>query len=294
MRSARNLSTQELIMLRWILTLVGLMCTGTLFAETYFYVADHETGKVIKFKPDGTLVWDAPNGNGHDVQVLPNKNVLINHGGVVEEVAPDRKVVWSVGRPIVTSAESVQRLANGNTLIADNGRMKVIEIDKDKKVVWEFDVPNDNKRKTPTMRQVRRLDNGNTLICASTEDKVLEVSPEKKVVWSHALPFPYLATRLANGNTLISSGDGYGSPRGFFVVEVSKEGKELWKYGGDGAPEEQKLKWPSGHVRLANGNTLIAEARGAVIREVSPDKKIVRLIRSPAMKHPATIAVVEE
>ena len=74
----------------------------------------------------------------------------------------------------------MQRLANGNTLIADNGRMKVIEIDKDKKVVWEFDVPNDNKRKTPTMRQVRRLDNGNTLICASTEDKVIEVSPDKE------------------------------------------------------------------------------------------------------------------
>ena len=203
-------------------------------------------------------------------------------------------MVWSVGRPIVTSAESVQRLANGNTLIADNGPMKIIEIDKDKKVVWEFDVPNDNKRKPAMMRQVRRLENGNTLICASTEDKVLEVSPEKKVVWSYAVPFPYLATRLPSGNTLISSGDGYGSPRGYFVVEVNKEGKEVWKYGGADATEEQKLQWPSGHVRLANGNTLIAEARAGVIREVSPDKKLIRVIKSAAMRHPATIAVVEE
>lgn len=281
-------------MLRWMLAIVTLIVTTSAFAETYIYVADHNTGKVIKIKTDGTLVWDAPNGNGHDVQVLPNKNILINHGSVVEEVSPEKKVVWSVGKPIVQSAEAVQRLASGNTLIADNGRMKIVELDKDKKVVWEFDVPNDNKRKTPTMRQVRRLENGNTLICASTEDKVLEVSPEKKVVWSHAVPFPYLATRLANGNTLISSGDGYGSPRGFFVVEVDKDGKEVWKYGGADAPEEQRLKWPSGHVRLANGNTLIAEALGAAIREVSPDKKTVRVIRSPAMKHPATIAVVEE
>jgi len=36
-------------------------------------------------------------------------------------------------------------LPNGNTVIADNGRMKVIEIDKDLKVVWEFDVPNDKQ-----------------------------------------------------------------------------------------------------------------------------------------------------
>jgi Mala s 1-like protein len=281
-------------MLRWTLAIVALLLTGPLRAETYIYVADHNTGKVIKIKPDGSLVWDAPNGNGHDVQVLPSKNILINHGNVVEEVAPDKKVVWSVGRPIVTSAESVQRLTNGNTIIADTGRMKVLEIDTDKKVIWEFDVPNDNKRKPATMRQVRRLENGNTLICASTEDKVLEVSPEKKVVWSHALPFPYLATRLPSGNTLISSGDGYGSPRGYFVVEVNKEGKEVWKYGGADAPKDQQLQWPSGHVRLANGNTLIAEARAGVIREVSPDKKTVRVIRSPAMKHPATIAVVEE
>ena len=97
--------------------------------------------------------------------------------------------------------------------------MKVIEIDKDKKVV----------------------------ISASTEAKVIEVSPEKKVV------------RLANGNTLMSSGDGYGSPRGFFVIEV-----------------------------------VIAEARGGVIREVPPDKKTVRIIKSPAMKHPATFAVVDQ
>jgi hypothetical protein len=290
-----NFHTGETMMRRLILAAVMLttLC-GTAVAETYLYVADHNTGKVIKIRPDGTLVWDAPNGNGHDVQVLPNKNVLIVHGNVVEEVTPAKKVVWKVGRPLVQSAEAAQRLENGHTVIADNGRMKVIELDRDKKVVWEYAVPNDNRRKPATMRQVRRLANGNTLICASTEDRVLEVSPEKKVVWSYAIPFPYLATRLANGNTLVSSGDGYGSPRGFFVVEVDPKGKTVWKYGGKDAPKEQQLRWPSGHVRLANGNTLIAEALGADIREVSPDKKTVRVIRSPAMKHPATIAVVEE
>ena len=255
-------------------------------------MADHETGKVIKIKPDGTLVWDAPNGNGHDVQVRPNKNVLIVHGKVVEEVSPERKVVWRLGHPTVQAAESAQRLANGNTVVADNGRMKVIEVNREGKVVWEFTVPNTNKRKHPTMRQVRRLGNGNTLICASTEDRVIEASPGGKVVWSYAVPFPYL--RLANGHTPISSGDGYGSPRGFFLVEVDHAGKEVWQYGGSGAPKEQQLRWPSGHVRLANGNTLIAEARGGVIREVSPDKKTVRVIRSAAMRHPATIAVADE
>jgi hypothetical protein len=282
-------------MLKYLFALAVLtVVLGQAVAETFIYVADHNVRKVFKLKEDGTVVWDAPNGNGHDVQVLPNKNILIINGKSVEEVGPDRKVVWKATAPLVLNAESAQRLPNGNTVIGDNGTMKIIEIDKDMKVVWEFAVPNENKRKTTTMRQMRRLDNGNTLICASTEDKVIEVSPEKKIVWTYNVPFPYLATRLPNGNTLISSGDGYGSPRGWFVVEVDKEGKTVWKYGGSDAPKEQQLRFPSGHIRLPNGNTLIAEAQAGTIREVTPDKKIVRVISNPAMKHPCTIALVAE
>jgi hypothetical protein len=282
-------------MRRYILALAMLLALlGQALAENFLYVADHNNGKVIKIKEDGTVVWDAPNGNGHDVQLLANGNILIINGKTVEELSPDRKVVWKVAKPIVVNAESAQRLPNGHTVIADNGPMKVIEIDKDKKIVWEFAVPNDNKRKTATMRQVRRLENGNTLISASTEDKVIEVSPDKKIVWTYNVPFPYLATRLANGNTLISSGDGYGSPRGWFVIEVDPAGKTVWKYGGADAPKDQLLRFPSGHLRLAKGNTLIAEAQAGTIREVSPDKKTVRVIRSPGMQHPCTMVLVAE
>ena len=87
-----------------------------------------------------------------------------------------------------------------------------------------------------------------------------------------------------------------GSPKGFFVVEVDPAGKEVWKYGGAGAPADQQMEWPSGHLRLANGNTLISVAHGnpGSIREVSPDKKIVRVITSPALKHPCTLVAIEE
>jgi hypothetical protein len=276
-----------------IATMIAVMACRA-GAETHIIVADHETKRVIKIKEDGTLLWDARNDNGHDVQLLPNGNLLIVCGRTVQEVAPDKRVVKEIGKPIVDNAESAQRLPNGHTVIADNGPMRVIEIDDKEKVVWSLDVPNNNKRPRPTMRQVRRLDNGNTLICASTEDAVLEVSPDKKVVWRYDLPFPYLATRLRNGNTLISSGNGYGSPTGFYVIEVSARGETVWKYGGADAPPDQKLNWPSGFLRLKNGNTLISIARDGAIREVAPDKSTVRTIRSPAMKHPCTLVVVDE
>jgi outer membrane protein assembly factor BamB len=276
------------------LTILLLVGSAASAKEMRIFVADHNTGKVIKIKEDGALLWDAPNRNGHDVQVLKNGNVLIVNGPVAQEVAPDRTVVWEVGKPLVESAESAQRLPNGNTVIADNGGHRVIEINPNKEIVWEYPVENTNQRPEPTMRQVRRIANGNTLICASTEDKVLEVDKAGKVVWSFAVPFPYLAERLKNGNTLISSGGGYGSAPGYFLVEVNKKGKVVWKYGGEDSPADQHLNWPSGFVRLPNGNTLIGIALEGVIREVSRDKKTVRTIKSPAMKHPATIAVVYE
>ncbi len=263
-------------------------------AEEHIISADHNNGKVIKIKFDGTPLWEATNNNGHDVQLLKNGNLLIVCGSVVQEVAPDKSVVWEVGKPTVEGAESAQRLPNGHTVIADNGRHCVIEIDKDKNIVWQYDVANDNHRPNPTMRQVRRLPNGNTLICASTEDKVIEVNKNKEIVWQYALPFPYLATRLKNGNTLMSSGAGYGSVAGYFLVEVNKKSEIVWKYGGDDNPADQHLNWPSGFVRMANGDTLISIALDGVIRQVSKDKKTVRTISSPAMKHPCTLVVVDE
>jgi sugar lactone lactonase YvrE len=256
-------------------------------------VADHHNKTVIKIKQDGTLLWTFPNNNGHDVQLLKNGNVLIVTGEV-QEVTPDKKVVWQLGKPEVEIAEAAQRLDNGNTVIADNGKHAVFEINGKGEEVWRFDVPNNNQRPQPTMRQVRRLANGNTLICASTEDEVWEVSPDKKIVWRYKIPFPYLATRLPNGNTLISSGDGYGSPRGYYVIEVNPRGQTVWKYGGEDAPAEQQLKWPSGFVRLADGTTYISEAQGADIRVVSADKKTLRVITSPAMEHPCTLVIVDE
>ena len=250
-------------------------------------------GEVVGSDEDGVLLWDCPNNNGHDVQLLPNGNVLIVTGKV-QEIAPDKKVVWELGAPTIQFAESAQRLPNGHTVVADEKQMAIIEVDAGKKVVWRYDVPNTNKRPRPTIRQMRRLLNGNTLICASTEDEVIEVAPDKSIVWRYKLPFPYLATRFANGNTLISSGTGYGSPVGFFLVEVDPKGKIVWKYGGEGSPPDQHLKWPSGFVRLPDGKTYISEAQTGLIRVVAMDKSTVRVIKSPSMKHPCTLVIVDE
>jgi hypothetical protein len=283
------------MMMRGLRLLVLLLFSfaESLHAENHIYCADHSNKKLIKIKEDGTLLWEFPNNNGHDVQLLKNGNVLIVTGEV-QEVTPDKQIVWRVGKPTVQNAEAAQRLDNGHTVIADNGTHAVIELNGKNEEIWRFEVPNGNHRPHPTMRQVRRLANGNTLICASTEDEVWDVTPEKRIVWRYKIPFPYLATRLDSGNTLISSGDGYGSPRGYYLIEVDPAGQTVWKYGGDDAPADQKLKWPSGFVRMPDGTTYVSEAQGADIKVISHDKKLLRTIKSPAMAHPCTLVIVDE
>jgi outer membrane protein assembly factor BamB len=268
------------------LLFVASLAATAAHAEVHIYAADHNTGKVVKFKEDGTPLWDFPNRNAHDVQLLPNGNVLINPGAV-QEVTPDKQIVWEVGAPIVQNAEACQRLANGNTMIADNGAHAVLIVNPAKEVVWRYEVPD-----KAGMRQVRALGNGNILICASSKHTVLEVNPAMEIVWKYELPFPYLAQRLENGNTLISSGAGAGQ-KGYFLTEVDAGGKTVWKYGGVDAPKEEQLNWPSGFARMADGTIYVSECLSAVIRVISPDRKSFRLITSPAMKHAATIVVVD-
>ena len=275
-------------MLRILLcVLLFIVSAHSAQAEKVIYAADHNTGKVVKFKEDGTPLWEFPNRSAHDVQLLANGNILINPRSV-QEVTPEKEIVWEVGPPLVKHAEACQRLANGNTMIADNGTHTVMDITPDKKVVWKYDVPGG-----ANMRMVRRLENGNTLICASSSNVVIEVNPKKEIVWKYKVPFPYLAERLENGDTLISSGDGAGQ-RGYFLIQVDSDGNTVWKYGGEDAPKEEQLNWPSGFSRQADGTIYVSECRSALIRVISPDRKTFHFIKSPVMEHAATIVVVDE
>ena len=108
---------------------ICLLHGGFARGERHIYCADHENKRLIKIKEDGTLLWDCPNNNGHDVQLLKNGHVLIVTGDV-QEVDSEKNIVWKVGKPTVENAESAQRLDNGHTVIADNGKHAVLELDE--------------------------------------------------------------------------------------------------------------------------------------------------------------------
>ncbi|MDD2666751.1 MAG: hypothetical protein PHI74_07815, partial [Methanocellales archaeon] len=168
------------------------------------------------------------------------------------------EIVWEyTGAAAPLSAE---RLPNGNTLIADTGNFKVIEVTPDGTIVWEYLCtgalgPSD----------ADRLPNGNTLITMFGDEfwigHVTEVTPGGVIVWEYSGDVNYLdADRLPDGNTLIADFQ----DRAF---EVDPDGIIVWEYAN---PYESCTVEVD---RLSNGNTLIATWVG--VMEVTPAGTIV-------------------
>src|SRR5690606_4547891 len=111
------------------------------------------------------------------------------------EVSREGEIVWSFGGVKPYDAE---RLANGNTLIADAKEDRAIEVTPDGEIVWQV---TDLGR----IYDVDRPPNGNTLIAQRTAHRVIEVDRDGNIVFTiERLSSPSDADRLPNGNTLVA------------------------------------------------------------------------------------------
>ncbi len=91
----------------------------------------------------------------HDAQVLPSGNILLFDNGLgrrpafsraIELDPLERKIVWKYKADppedfFTASRGSVQRLPNGNTLLAESDNGRAFEIKPNGRVVWEFLCP---------------------------------------------------------------------------------------------------------------------------------------------------------
>jgi hypothetical protein len=112
----------------------------------------------------------------------------------------------------LSNPNSAELLANGHILIADENNNRVIEVTRDKHIVWQYGNPRDTNTLSGAAF-ASRLENGDTLITDSGNSRVVEVNHDKQVVWSYvtntrpgsiSMPLPTRAVRLRNGDTLIS------------------------------------------------------------------------------------------
>ncbi|GAC1544689.1 MAG: hypothetical protein NVS2B17_26130 [Candidatus Velthaea sp.] len=85
-------------------------------------------------------------------------------------------VVWqypdAIDTNILNGAAFASRLPDGNTLITDSNNNRIIEIDRDKHVVWSYSTLASGGNPNPLPTRAVRLRNGDTLISDQFSDRV--------------------------------------------------------------------------------------------------------------------------
>ncbi len=107
----------------------------------YWLVTQNGKGIRVDGKKKETELKDIQLGRVHSgfvgMDALANGHVLIAGGRTAQEFdANGGKSAWST--TLTGQLSSVQRLANGNTLIAGLDNRRIVELDRDKEVVWEY------------------------------------------------------------------------------------------------------------------------------------------------------------
>ncbi len=256
-----------------------------------------DNGKVAIVGADGKVEWEMPNRfTCHDIALLPNGNILmpVSNTAIVE-VTPDKKEVWRYeakpkpGYDGRIEIHAFQRLPDGRTMVAESGNRRIVEVDRDGKIVHEVLLTVEKPDAHRDTRLARKLPNGNYLVCHEGDGAVREYSPLGMVVWTYRLDLAgrprsgghgpeghgtevFGAIRLANGNTMIACGNGNR------VIEVTPEGKTVWSIEQKELPGIT-LAWVTTLHALPNGNLVIGNCHAGPenpqLIEVTRDKKVV-------------------
>jgi len=267
-------------------------------ATRKFIAADSSKQRIAIIDETGATEWEHRIGPLHDLHLLANGNVLFQDSWthVVELDRKSDKIIWQYDAKQSSGNENrkieihaFQRLGDGNTMIAESGRGRIIEVDASGKIVKEFQLHINNPHPHRDTRLARKLDNGHYLVCHEGDGAVREYDASGKVVWDYEVPLfgkapkdghgveafgnqCFSALRLANGNTLISTGNGHG------VIEVTPKKETVWELHQNDLPGIQ-LAWVTTLQVLHSGNIVLGNCHAGPANpqliEVTREKKVV-------------------
>lgn len=141
----------------------------------------------------------------------------------------------------------------------------------DGKVIWSYPRPT---------RDGWVLPNGNLLLTlAGKPGGVVEVTRDQKVVWEYRGTQDEMDTaqRLRDGNTLVSEAGK--KPR---LLEIDRDGKVVREIALTSQTNDTHMQQRMSR-RLRNGNYLVPQLWDRVVREYSPDGKVVWEVKTPHM-----------
>ena len=263
---------------------------GKGLAEHDFFYAGEGKQERMCIVRDGNIIWSYEHpaqGEISDATLYSGGNVLFAHQHGVTEINTAKEVVWNYDAPTNTEIHTAQRVGPNHVLFIENGNpARVVVINTtNANIDLQFDLPVGNPKSTHGQFRHARLTDAGTLLVAHMDlGKVCEYDSTGKAIWFVAVPGPWSATPLKNGNILVCT-----SKKS--VLEINRKGETVWKFTDSDAPDYDFNSIQTA-TRLANGNTIInnwfnqwsgrVDPANAPVQaiEVTPKKKIVWALRS--------------
>jgi predicted secreted protein len=202
-----------------------------------------------------------------------------------------------MGAAIPAGASNDEFNDNGNILISDQFNNRVIEVDRNHHVVWQFGIgPNDvSKRSILGVNDAQRV--GHLTLMAGTgvpaglepkcptgcaDNRVILVDGAGNIKWQYGkfgvtgvgdneLNTPVQDTWLPNRHVLITD---QGNER---IIEVNQDHDIVWQYGQNGTTGigTNQLNNPNSAELLENGHILISDENNNRVIEVNRNHEIV-------------------
>jgi outer membrane protein assembly factor BamB len=283
-------------MTRYLAPLLLLLSAAPLAAQHRLIMQGNDRLAIVE--ADGKVNWEMKWGAIHDIHVLENGHILVQQGAAkVAEIDPKTKeVVWSydsaqqngnAGKRVEVHA--FQPLGDGKLMIAESGPARIIEIDRDGKLLKEIKLKVNHPNAHSDTRLARKLANGHYLVAHEADGYIREYDADGNVIWEFAVPLfdkspkpghgpeafgnqAFAAVRLKSGNTLIATGNGHS------VIEVTPEKEIVWKVEQRDLPNIT-LAWVTTLEVLPNGNYVIGNCHAGegqpLLIELEPKSKKV-------------------
>jgi hypothetical protein len=277
----------------------------------FLYSGEWDTRKPIQTMfliKGGKVVWtyEIPikDANGNlseysDMHLLSNGDIVFAYKTGWRKINQKKETLYDyqcpslgtneVGKPIWAECHSAQPIGLDKVLFMQNGlpaklflyNLKTGKMEMER--VVKTKEPVDAKSIHGQFRNVRMTKAGTYLLAHMNLGKVIEYDKDGKEIWvTTNAPSVWHATRLKNGNTLVS-----GNQHGF-VREINPKDEIIWEVK-KGDLGDIKLNGIHQATRLANGNTVICNWTAGVkkpdwpsivqVIEVTPDKQVVWAIR---------------
>lgn len=162
------------------------------------------------------------------------------------------------------SSKTKDNLTEIRLLIVDKTRNKILQINREKKVFWQYGgIEKGDKEKLNSPNLAEVIPDNKVIITDTNNNRVLIVNrTNNEIEWemSENLKRPLAATRSPCGNIIISDTD---NSR---VIEVDINKNIIWTF---------ETKKPVYAMKLVNNNFLITDSYNHVVQEVNTNKDVV-------------------